>query len=221
MSKSTGNFIEPIALIDQYGVDAVRYFLMREMNVGQDSDFSDAQFLARYNADLANNLGNLVNRTLNMTNRFAVGLVPASVEVGEPETELRQLWSKTQADVTALWTDFQFHTGLERTIGFVSATNAYIEKRAPWKLGKSTEASDKALLESSLATMAESLRLTAALLQPFMPQTVDKIYAVLGYNPGSIWSDELAWGDRLKGNKVAESLVLFPRVQSEKSPAKS
>jgi methionyl-tRNA synthetase len=221
MSKSTGNFIEPIAFIDQYGVDAVRYFLMREMNVGQDSDFSDAQFLARYNADLANNLGNLVNRTLNMTNRFAVGLVPASVEVGEPETELRQLWSKTQADVTALWTDFQFHTGLERTIGFVSATNAYIEKRAPWKLGKSTEASDKALLESSLATMAESLRLTAALLQPFMPQTVDKIYAVLGYNPGSIWSDELAWGDRLKGNKVAESLVLFPRVQSEKSPAKS
>ncbi len=221
MSKSTGNFVEPIAFVDQYGADAVRYFLMREMSVGQDSDFSDTQFFARYNGELANNLGNLVNRTLNMTNRFSGGLIPIAADTGEPEIELQSQWSKTETEVIALWGDFQFHSALERTISFVTATNAYIEKRAPWKLGKSTEISDQLLLQTSLATMAESLRLASSLLQPVMPQAVEKIYAVLGYQPGSVWTDELTWGSRLQGFKVAESLVLFPRIVSEKTPAKS
>jgi methionyl-tRNA synthetase len=106
---------------------------------------------------------------------------------------------------------FQFHTALERTMSFVTATNAYIEKRAPWKLGKSSEAADQALLRTSLATMAEALRLAVAAMQHVTPATTEKINSVLGYTPGSIWRDELNWGAKLAGAKVAPSLVLFPR----------
>ena len=94
---------------------------------------------------------------------------------------------------------------------FLTETNAYIEKRAPWKLGKSAEARDQALLRTSLATMAEALRLAVALIQHVTPDTTGKINAVLGYTPGAVWRDELNWGARLNGAKVAPALVLFPR----------
>ena len=102
---------------------------------------------------------------------------------------------------------------------FVTATNAYIEKRAPWKLGKSAEAADQALLRTSLATMAEALRLAVALLQAVMPAAAARINGVLGYTPGPVWRDELAWGTRLTGAKVAEALVLFPRPAPAAPPA--
>ncbi|HEY0947741.1 MAG TPA: methionine--tRNA ligase [Opitutaceae bacterium] len=215
MSKSTGNFVDPIAFADQYGVDALRYFLIREMSVGQDSDFSQQQFLARYNAELANNLGNLVNRTLNMTNRFASGVLPAAEVSDEPEKELQALWEKTRDEVLSLNEGFQFHIALERTFAFVTATNGYIEKRAPWKLGKSAELKDQALLRTSLATMAEALRLANALLAAVMPGTHEKINGVLGYTPGPAWRDELVWSARLTGSKVAPTAILFPRPQTE------
>jgi methionyl-tRNA synthetase len=211
MSKSTGETVNPLALVDQFGVDAFRYFLIREMNVGQDSEFTVEQFLVRYNSELANNLGNLVNRTLNMTTRFAGGVLPAAEITEDPERELQELWAKTRDEVLPLCEQFQFHTALERGMGFVTATNAYIEKRAPWKLGKSAEAKDQALLRTSLATMAEALRLAVALMRHVTPSTTDKINAVLGYIHGPVWRDELAWGAKLNGAKVAESLVLFPR----------
>jgi methionyl-tRNA synthetase len=213
MSKSTGNFVEPMSFADQYGVDALRYFMIREMSVGQDSDFSQTQFLARYNSELANNLGNLVNRTLNMTNRFGGGVIPAGETGDEVELELQRLWDKTRDDVLGLFDGFQFHIALERTFAFVTATNAYIEKRAPWKLGKSTEAKDQALLKTTLATIAEALRLTTALLPAVMPSTAKKINAVLGYEPGAVWKDELNWSARLTGKKVAETAILFPRPE--------
>ncbi|MFT3870632.1 MAG: methionine--tRNA ligase [Nibricoccus sp.] len=213
MSKSTGNVIKPLDFADQFGVDALRYFLIREMNVGQDSDFSPDQFLVRYTSELANNLGNLVNRTLNMTNRFAGGQVPAAEVDDKPEQDLRALWQKTHAEVVQLCEGFQFHLGLERTFAFVTATNAYIELRAPWKLGKSTEAKDQALLRTSLATMAEALRCAVGLLTAVMPETSQKIYAVLGYQSGAVWSDELVWGNKLAGKKVAENAILFPRPE--------
>ncbi|ATC65644.1 methionine--tRNA ligase [Nibricoccus aquaticus] len=213
MSKSTGNFVEPMAFADQYGVDALRYFMIREMSVGQDSDFSQTQFLARYNAELANNLGNLVNRTLNMTNRFAGGVIPAAETQDEVELELQRLWDKTRDEVLGLYDGFQFHIALERTFAFVTATNAYIEKRAPWKLGKSTDAKDQALLKTTLATIAEALRLATALLPAVMPSTAQKINGVLGYEPGAVWKDELTWSTRLTGKKVAETAILFPRPE--------
>ena len=221
MSKSTGNFIVPADYTGEFGVDALRYFLIREMNVGQDSDFTRAQFLVRYNSELANNFGNLVNRTLNMTTRFGAGLIPAAGPAEDVEKELQALWDKTRTEVIPLCEGFQFHTALDRTFAFITATNAYIEKRAPWKLGKSTAEADQALLRTSLATMAEALRLGAARLQAVMPTTTEKINAVLGYTPGASWRDELVWGSRLAGKKVAEALVLFPRPQpADKAPAK-
>ncbi|HYD84416.1 MAG TPA: methionine--tRNA ligase [Opitutus sp.] len=221
MSKSTGNALNPLDLVDEFGVDAFRYFLIREMNVGQDSDFTREQFLVRYNSELANNLGNLVNRTLNMTTRFAGGVLPAAEAAAaeaagvedKAEEELRTLWDKTRDECVALNEEFQFHTALERTMQFVTATNAYIERRAPWKLGKSTEAKDQALLRTSLATMAEALRLAVALMQHVTPTTTEKINAVLGYTPGADWRAEMEWGAKLSGAKVAGALVLFPRPE--------
>ena len=221
MSKSTGNFVEPIGFVDQYGVDPLRYFVMREMSVGQDSDFSFPQFLARYNAELANNLGNLVNRTLNMTNRFAGGVIPAAGPAEAPEQALHDLWKQVQTEVPQLWDGFQFNVALERTMAFVTATNAYIEKLAPWKLGKSAEAADQARLRTALATMAEALRLAAHLLEPVMPASAGRIHGVLGYQPSGPWTEVTQWSDRLQGSRVAESLVLFPRLQPPDSAAKS
>lgn len=215
MSKSTGAAVNPLSLVDQFGVDAFRYFLIREMNVGQDSEFTLEQFMVRYNSELANNLGNLVNRTLNMTTRFAGGVVPAADVTEDHERELQALWTATRDACVPLCEGFQFHTALERTMAFITATNAYIEKRAPWKLGKSADAKDQALLRTSLATMAEALRLAVALMRHVTPATTDKINGVLGYTPGANWREELAWGTKLTGAKVAPSLVLFPRPVGE------
>jgi methionyl-tRNA synthetase len=211
MSKSTGEAVNPLTLVDQFGVDAFRYFLIREMNVGQDSEFTVGQFLVRYNSELANNLGNLVNRTLNMTTRYAGGVLPAAGDAEDAERELHELWARTRDECVPLCEGFQFHTALERTMAFITATNAYIEKRAPWKLGKSADAQDQARLRTSLATMAEALRLGVALLQHVTPSTTAKINGVLGHTPGENWRDELVWGGKLNGAKVAPSLVLFPR----------
>jgi methionyl-tRNA synthetase len=211
MSKSTGNALDPLDLVAQFGADAFRYFLIREMNVGQDSDFTLEQFLVRYNSELANNLGNLVNRTLNMTTRFAGGVVPAAAEEDALERDLRALWARTRDEFIPLCEGFQFHTALERAMVFLTETNAYIEKRAPWKLGKSAEPQDQARLRTALATMAEALRLGVALIQHVTPATAEKVNGVLGYRPGASWRAELDWDGRLAGAKVAASLVLFPR----------
>jgi methionyl-tRNA synthetase len=222
MSKSTGNALNPLDLVDEFGADAFRYFLIREMNVGQDSDFTREQFLVRYNSELANNLGNLVNRTLNMTTRFAGGVLPAAAVLEDLERSLQELWTKTRDEFISLNEGFQFHTALERAMFFLTETNAYIEKRAPWKLGKSADAKDQALLRTSLATMAEALRLGTALIQHVTPAAAQKINSVLGHTPGAIWRNELDWGAKLTGAKVAPALVLFPRPQpAEKPPAKS
>ena len=220
MSKSTGNALNPLDLVTEFGADAFRYFLIREMNVGQDSDFTREQFLVRYNSELANNLGNLVNRTLNMTTRFSGGVVPAAEGGDELDQSLRALWEKTRDEFIPLCEGFQFHTALERAVFFLTETNAYIEKRAPWKLGKSTEAKDQALLRTSLATMAEALRLAVALIQHVTPSTTEKINAVLGYTPGAEWWAELNWDGRLAGCKVAGALVLFPRPAPPAAPEK-
>jgi len=219
ISKSAGNTFNPMDLVDEFGADALRFFLIREMNVGQDGDFSRELFLGRYNSDLANDLGNLVNRVLNMTTRFAGGVVPAAGQGGDAEAELRRLWESAGAEYVTLFRGFQFHTGLERLFAFVRSINGYIEKRAPWKLGKSVEAADKALLATALATMAEALRLASVALRPVMPVATERINGVLGYSPSGSWQDELEWSGRLSGAKVAASLVLFPRPLPAAAPA--
>jgi methionyl-tRNA synthetase len=213
MSKSSGAVIDPLDLVTEFGVDAFRFFMIRENNVGQDSEFSREQFLARYNGDLGNDLGNLVNRALNMVGRFAAGVIPGAGADEEPERELRALWEKTRDEYIPLCEGFQFHTALERLFAFVRAINAYIERRAPWKLAKSADPADKERLKSALASMTEGLRVAAAAIRPVMPATADRINGVLGHAAGAVWREELVWGGRLGGNRTAASLVLFPRPQ--------
>jgi methionyl-tRNA synthetase len=214
MSKSAGGAQNPLEFVSEFGADAFRYFLIREMNVGQDSEFSREQFLVRYTSELANNLGNLVNRTLNMTTRFSDGVVPEAGAGDDEERNLRSLWESTRDAFVPLCEGFQFHSALERAMQFLTETNAYIERRAPWKLGKSADPADREKLRTALATMAEALRLGAALLPAVMPSATQRIQEALGHKPAGSWNEELAWGTGLSGNKVAASLVLFPRRDS-------
>ncbi len=220
MSKSTGEAVNPLALVEQFGVDAFRYFLIREMNVGQDSEFTVEQFLVRYNSELANNLGNLVNRTLNMTTRFTGGVLPAPEAADDLDRELQAAWAKLCEEIVPLGEGFQFHTALERTMAFLTATNSYIDKRAPWKLGKSAEPKDQALLRTTLATIAEATRLAVTAMQHVTPASTKKIHAALGYTPGADWRAELEWGTKLTGAKVEPALVLFPRPEKPGKAAK-
>ncbi len=217
MAKSTGNIVDPLDLIGEFGPDAFRYFVTREMNVGQDSNFSLDLFLSRYNSDLANDLGNLVSRTLNMTGRYCGGTVPAASVAGEPETELRALWEETRRSSAELYAEMQFHAALDKTFAFIRAINRYAEQRSPWKLAKSEDPEDRKVLETALATMAEGVRLSVALLKPVMPGTADRVYGLFGMEAMREWNQDLVWSAVLEGNRPAPSEILFPRPKSELS----
>lgn len=216
MSKSSGIQINPLDLMDQFGADALRYFLTREMNVGQDSDFTLEIFLARYNADLANNLGNLVNRLLNMANRHCADGLPSAEIVEAPEKEVHEAWKNAKATIEEAYAGFQFHLALEKTIGFVTALNRYAEVRAPWKLAKSQEPVDQAIFRTSLATMAEGIRLAVAYLLPVMPNISSRIYGLLGQETPESWQGVTEWSTVLDGVVLGEKTILFPRP--EKAP---
>lgn len=215
MSKSTGLRIDPIEFSETYGADSLRYFLTREMSVGQDSDFTHELFLSRYNADLANNLGNLVSRLLNMAGRnFPDGLQPASVEE-DPEKELKDGWSKCREEVLVAFEQFQFHLALEKTFTFITSLNRYAEIRAPWKLAKSDDDRDRALLATTLANLAEGLRLANAFIKPVMPEISDKISGLLGMGPVVRWEGQLDWSNCLDGQVLGGKAILFPRPEQK------
>lgn len=217
MAKSTGNIINPLDLIDQFGADAFRYFVTREMNVGQDSDFSIDLFLSRYNSDLANDLGNLVSRTLNMGGRYCEGVLPKVSLDEEPEQNLRNLWNETRDQAVELYEGMQFHSALDRAFTFIRAINRYAEVRAPWKLAKSKDPQDRAALETSLTNMAEALRLAVTLLAPVLPNVAVRVLELLGADPATNWKDELQWSHQLEGRKLAAPVILFPRPQKEEA----
>ncbi len=215
MSKSTGSVVDPLSMLDRFGTDAFRYFVMREMNVGQDSDFSEELFLRRYTSDLGNDLGNLLSRLLNMGGRYTEGAIPPTGPMGDPERELIALWERTREKVLEDFDRFFFHTALEETFQFIRGINRYAETRAPWKLAKSPDPQDQEWLKTSLATMAESLCLASVLLSPVMPATVERIHALLGTSTPTRWDDAtLEWGDRLAGNPLGERTILFPRPEA-------
>ncbi|RKX28232.1 MAG: methionine--tRNA ligase [Verrucomicrobia bacterium] len=217
LSKSTGVVVNPLDLIDQFGADAFRYFVTREMNVGQDSEFSLDLFLSRYNSDLANDLGNLVNRTLNMTGRYLNREIAAQTDGDALEQEVRENWARTRDEVIGLYEEFQFHTALDRTFAFIKSINRYAEQRAPWKLAKSEDPADRELLGTCLSVMAESLRLATALAAPVMPGITDKVAVLLGHERAASWQEELEWSTVLSGNTLGEPTILFPRTNSKKS----
>jgi len=217
MAKSTGNIVDPLDLIDQFGPDAFRYFVIREMNVGQDSDFSLDLFMSRYNSDLANDLGNLVSRTLNMAGRYCGAVTPKATVDEEPEQTLEKLWRETSEQALELYDGMQFHSALDRAFTFIRGINRYAEVRAPWKLAKSEAPEDRAKLETSLATMAEGLRLAATLINPVMPTVSARVVELVGGAAPQNWSEELEWSGRLEGRPLGAPVILFPRPQKEEA----
>ena len=211
MSKSKGDTINPLDITKKYGSDAFRYFLIKEMNVGQDSEFSLDLFLKRYNSDLANDLGNLLSRLLNMGHRFSNGIIPKPSIKEEPEINLIKEWKELEISILDLYDGFLFNKALEKIFLFISAINKYTEIRAPWKLSKSQSESDIDRLNTTLAFMSEGLRLCAKLLNPFMPNVSFQILQSLGKNDDIALNCSLEWGDTLTGLKFGEKIILFPK----------
>ena len=215
MSKSTGNVIDPLELIEAFGADAFRYFLIREMNVGQDSDFSIALFTSRYNSDLGNDLGNLLSRFMNMTTRYCEGKVPSAQLEEKPEEALKTLWASTKKEALELFDTFQFHKAIEQIFMFIRATNRYVEIRAPWKLAKSESMEDQSRLLTSLATVGEALRLASIILKPIIPRTSRRILEALGTQDIKTFDNHLEWSEVLTGKTIGEKEILFPRIDLE------
>jgi methionyl-tRNA synthetase len=214
MSKSLGNVVNPMDMIDAYGVDAFRYFLIAEMNLGQDASFTEEAFVRRFNADLANDLGNLLSRVTKMIHSNCDGLIPEPQ--GDPldgEDE-RVVWQSVQDAVAGLEqaiAGMRLDSGLAQVLAAVRATNRYLEVKQPWTLAKQP---DKAPLYTVLYTAAEALRVVSALLYPVMPEKMGTLRRALGLNPVEPALSLLTqWGVLKPGVPMGDAGVLFPRIK--------
>ncbi|MEO5656278.1 MAG: methionine--tRNA ligase [Nitrospiria bacterium] len=204
MSKSRGNVIDPGAVVDEFGVDPFRYFVLREVPFGQDGDFSREALIGRYNSDLANDLGNLLSRTLTMIERYAGGAVPARGSDDGFEALVAAAWREVD---TALG-DFQFHRALQEIFTVVTRANRYIESSAPWVLAK--DPTQRERLNAVLYTLAETLRHVARMISPFMPGTAQAMWSSLGLAHLSHGGPD-TWGYLPQGQATTKPPALFPR----------
>ncbi|HEY8240920.1 MAG TPA: methionine--tRNA ligase [Kiritimatiellia bacterium] len=215
MSKSLGNVVNPMDLTEKYGVDAFRYFLMTEMVLGQDGSFTEDAFIRRYNADLANDLGNLLSRLANMTGRYCDGKVPAPPANALDGAEEKQVWDTMQAAVTSLEKSIdamRLDQGLAEVVAAIKAINRYFELKQPWTLAKQE---DKAPLHATLYTAAEALRVAAGLLFPVMPEKMARLRAALGMaDPKPVLKNLRTWGLLKPGTSLVIEGVLFPRIET-------
>ncbi len=214
MSKSKGNVIDPVALIDEFGPDAIRYFLLKEITLGQDGNFSRDALINRINADLANDLGNLLHRTLSMIGRFNGGVIQAAGEKEAIDAELAQLAHNTAANYEKNMESMEINAALKEIWALVSRSNKYIDETAPWALAK--DPAKRARLDTVMYNLAEVLRIVTILVSPFMPTTAPKIWAQLGIETAFAdvrLHDAQSWGLLAAGTKVAKPEPIFPRIE--------
>jgi methionyl-tRNA synthetase len=216
MSKSKGNVIDPVALIEEFGPDAIRYFLLREITLGVDGNFSREALINRINADLANDLGNLLHRTLNMIGRFNGGVIKAAGDVEELDKELAQLVQNTVIQYEKFMDVMDINAAIKVVWALISRTNKYIDETAPWALAK--DENKKPRLDTVLYSLAETLRIVAILITPFMPITGPKIWAQLGLTSdfeAISLDDAKGWGKLPAGVVVAKPEPIFPRIEEK------
>lgn len=217
MSKSLGNIVDPFNLAEQFTPDALRYFFMREMSLGQDSDFTEELFLTRYTNDLGNDFGNSLNRLLNMGGRYCESKVPEATVDEEPEQTLRNLWKTSRNEALGHADQMLFHRYLESVWAFLRGVNRYLDQRQPWKAAKSDDPAVVATATTALALLAEGLRLASLLLCPVMPGVAAKIHGKLGEPLPERFDGQLEWDtSRLTGNRLGERAILFPRPEPKK-----
>jgi methionyl-tRNA synthetase len=215
MSKSRGNIVRAETIVDVLGTDALRYFLLREIVFGQDGSFSFDALVQRYNADLANGLGNLASRTLTMITRYFKGEVPyPSHAAHTPQDDaIADTARKAIADFGACFDQFQFSRALEAAWGLVSAVDKYIVENEPWSLGDKQDEESRQRLATVLYTSAEALRIVTALAHPVMPESTAKIWAQMGLGDIKQFDlTQLRWGQLHLGTKLGEIQAVFPRA---------
>ncbi len=216
MSKSKGNVVDPIQLIDEFGADAIRYFLLREINLGQDGNFSRDALIQRINADLANDLGNLLHRTLNMLGKFQAGVVEAPAGASAVDESLQSDARKAVKCFADGMENMQLSQTIKDVWAFIGRTNKYIDETAPWALAK--DPAKKQELANTMYNLVESLRIISVLISPFMPTTAERIWQQLGMEK-DFHTIQLAdietWGGTPAGLKVGTPEQLFPRIEVE------
>ncbi len=222
MSKSKGNVVDPMLLIDEFSADAIRYFLLREINLGQDGNFSRDALITRINADLANDLGNLLHRTLNMIGKFQEGVVLPFREEREIDAVLKGEALETVKEFKDSMESMQLGNAIKKVWSFISRANKYIDETAPWVLAKDPD--KKQELANTMYCLAESLRFISVLISPYMPTTAERIWSQLAL-PGDFKEVRLAeveeWGGIPENHRVGKPEQLFPRIEIEKAESEA
>ncbi len=212
MSKSKGNVVDPLVLVDRYGSDAVRYFLLREIPFGADGTFSIEALVSRINTDLANDLGNLVSRTLTMAERYFKGLLPAPVQAGPGDDQLIQLALETPRLMEEAMERLQISDALAILWKLVNRSNKYIDENSPWELARHPEQQGR--LQTVIYNLVESIRFTAVMVGPFMPRTPGRIWEQIKMGHQKelhSWDSLQSWGQLKPGTKIVRGEDLFPR----------